>query len=142
MAMMVLSFGVLGILAARRWRAMRRRGLGINRVPVTDHDAARQAEGPLWDPRTIAAGEHFDSLFTFPVIFYSLSLFLLSADAFSPVALMLAWAYVGFRAAQAFVHLTYNLAGHRIAMFGASQLCLFGLFLCAGAAIASNPTGP
>lgn len=59
----------------------------------------------------------FNNMFEVPVLFYVVSTLFVSLKIENSMALYLAWVFVGFRVAQAFVHLTYNNVLHRMMMF-------------------------
>jgi hypothetical protein len=64
-----------------------------------------------------------------PVLFYALCLAYGGAQAVDPLALGLAWTYVGLRVVHSVVHLTYNRVVHRLAVFAASNFVLAALWL-------------
>ncbi|MEO1151987.1 MAG: MAPEG family protein [Pseudomonadota bacterium] len=130
MAMIALTFLVLIVMMLRRSRCMRLRGMGVNQLPGTRTGLANQPEGPIWDDRTAAAGDHFANLFETPILFYVLCLALVVLDAVSLMAFLAAWGFVVARMAHAGVHLTYNLVGHRLAAFALSLAALGILTLC------------
>lgn len=74
------------------------------------------------------AADNFRNLFEVPVLFYSLCAALAISHAVTPLLLAGAWAYVGLRAAQSFIHITYNRVMHRFSVYVASTLLLFGMW--------------
>ncbi len=71
----------------------------------------------------------FNNLFEIPVLFYMLCMMYIILEVESSIALFLAWLFVISRAAQAFVHVTYNQVKHRMYSFAASVLCVFLLLV-------------
>jgi hypothetical protein len=81
--------------------------------------------------QNVAAADNFRNLFEVPVLFFAVCLALAITDAVTPVQLVLAWLFVGFRAAHSFIHVTYNRVMHRFGVYLASMACVFlmwGLF--------------
>lgn len=59
----------------------------------------------------------FNNLFEVPVLFYVVAILYISLDLSSSLAVGLGWLFVGFRIAQAFIHLSYNNVYHRLVSF-------------------------
>lgn len=68
--------------------------------------------------------------FEIPVLFYVACLAFLALNITSSAGLVLAWLFVGFRMAHAYIHLTYNLLLHRIVAFWLSVLTVLALWIC------------
>jgi hypothetical protein len=78
------------------------------------------------------------NLLELPLLFYVLSLGLYITLSVDQLALMGAWAYVALRAAHSLIHLTYNNVFHRLAVYAASSLVLFALWVRWAIALASR----
>jgi len=130
LATVALTFVVLAILLSRRGACLRRRGVGVNQLAGTRDALAHAPEGPMWDTRTMAAGDQFTNLFETPVLFYVMAIALLAVEAVTPLALFFAWVFVIARIVHAFIHLTYNLVGHRLVAYGISVLAIATLAVC------------
>ena len=63
------------------------------------------------------------------MLFYVVCLAFYAAGAADRTALVLAWAYVAFRAAHTAVHLTANNVMHRLVAFGLSMLVLAAMWV-------------
>lgn len=71
----------------------------------------------------------FNNLFEIPVLFYIVCTLYIALGIESYVAIVIAWLFVIFRCAQAYIHITYNHVPHRMLAFGASVLCVFLLWV-------------
>lgn len=69
------------------------------------------------------------NLLELPVLFYVVCLSLYVSLAVDAAAVVLAWLYVGLRCGHSFVHMTYNNVFHRLAVFAASNVVLFVLWI-------------
>jgi hypothetical protein len=81
---------------------------------------------------------NYMNLFEIPVLFYVVCLLLFAIAGTSPVAVGLAWAYVGVRVIHSTIHLTYNNVIHRLTVFGISNAVLIALWVVAGHRLLSN----
>jgi hypothetical protein len=71
----------------------------------------------------------FNNLFEIPVLFYIVCTLYLTLGIESYVAIVIAWLFVLFRCAQAYIHISYNHVMHRMLTFAASVLCVFSLWV-------------
>jgi hypothetical protein len=71
----------------------------------------------------------FNNLFEIPVLFYIVCTLYIALGIESYIAIVIAWLFVIFRCAQAYIHITYNHVKHRMLTFGASVLCVFLLWV-------------
>jgi len=65
----------------------------------------------------VKLGRNFSNLFEVPVLFYALSLILLTLDINNSLMLKLAWAFVILRVVHSIIHITYNNPIHRFLAF-------------------------
>lgn len=119
-AMAALTFAVWLRLFATRIPEMRRERIHPQAVA-----SSRQAAERFRDTR---AADNFRNLFELPVLFY-LALVVamllgLAGDGF----LMLAWAFVGLRAAHSAIHCTYNKVMHRFLAHVAGAVVLWTMW--------------
>lgn len=116
-----LTFVVLAIIPYVRFKAGFAR-----RVKVKDFRYGESANVP---GDVSLPNRNFMNLLEMPVLFYVVCLaFYVTATA-DAAALWLAWAYVALRAAHSLVHLTYNNVYHRLAVYAASAVVLFVLWV-------------
>ncbi len=76
----------------------------------------------------VQSSDHFKNLFEVPVLFYTLCGALAVTKAVSDLQYFAAWTYVGLRVWHAFIHCTYNNILHRLRVYAASSLLLFGMW--------------
>jgi hypothetical protein len=87
---------------------------------------AMQGEGP---PETVAAAARaFGNLFEVPPLFYVACVAVLALNKVDTVFVVLAWAFVLCRVAQAFIHLSYNNVMHRLSSYLAGWTVLLLLW--------------
>jgi hypothetical protein len=87
---------------------------------------AMQGEGP---PETVAAaGRAFANLFEVPPLFYVACVAVLALAKVDTGFVLLAWAFVLCRAAQASIHLSYNNVTHRLTAYFAGWFVLLGIW--------------
>ena len=63
------------------------------------------------------AGDNYSNQFEIPVVFFVLCFALYLMNAVTPLALGLAWFFVGSRIVHALVHLSVNIIKHRFLVF-------------------------
>ena len=119
-ALAALTFAVLVLVAARRFRA----GFA-GRVAYDDFSLGETARVP---PEVLIPNRNLMNLLELPVLFYVACLAYQVAAQASTAALALAWGYVALRLAHSAIHLTYNNVRHRLAVFGASNAVLIMLW--------------
>ncbi len=78
----------------------------------------------LWPDYVRQVNNSIRNQFETPVLFYVVTMILLSQGKVDIVALVLAWAFVAFRVAHAFVHLTSNNVKLRTPTFSLAVLAL------------------
>jgi len=71
----------------------------------------------------------FNNMFEVPVLFFVASTLFISLKVESSLALIFAWCFVGFRYAQAYIHLTYNNVIHRMLMFWFAFVCVLAMWV-------------
>ncbi|WP_413699074.1 MAPEG family protein [Psychromonas sp. KJ10-10] len=71
----------------------------------------------------------FNNLFEVPVLFYVVCTLYIILEIESYTAGVIAWLFVIFRCAQAYIHITYNHLRHRMLTFSGSVLCVFALWI-------------
>ena len=79
---------------------------------------------PNWPPRALQAGYSFQNQFELPVLFYVLTILALITKHADVLFVAMAWIFVLFRLAHAFVHVTGNNLRARGAFFGVAALVL------------------
>lgn len=124
LAMVALTFVVLGVMFRRRVAQMRRDRIRPQQVATSQQAAALYAD--------VAPADNFRNLFEMPVLFY----FALAVAAISgqtgPLVVGLAWAYVAARIAHSVIQCTYNRVMHRFRAFAASVFVLLALWSVLG----------
>ncbi|MEH6442678.1 MAG: MAPEG family protein [Oceanospirillaceae bacterium] len=70
-----------------------------------------------------------NNLFEVPILFYIACTLYLVLEVESIAGWAIAWAFVIFRCAQAYIHITYNHTRHRMVAFGCSVLCALLLWV-------------
>ena len=79
---------------------------------------------PNWPPRTLQVGYSFQNQFELPVLFYMLTILALITKHADVLFVAMAWIFVLFRLAHAFVHVTSNNLRARGAFFAVAALVL------------------
>ena len=74
------------------------------------------------------ASDNFRNLFELPVLFYVALFVAWATGQVTPVALGLAWAFVGLRVVHSLVHCTYNTVMHRFALHATGAVVLWVLW--------------
>jgi hypothetical protein len=120
-AQVVLTATVWVCLYVARLGEMRARGIDPQSLQTT-----RAAAGVLED---VAAADNFRNLFEVPVLFFAVGCLLAMTGRVTQLQLILAWAFVGLRAAHSLIHITYNRVVHRFAAYALSTLCVFAMWL-------------
>ena len=124
LAMVALTFVVLGVMFRRRVAQMRRDRIRPQQVATSQQAAALYAD--------VAPADNFRNLFEMPVLFY----FALAVAAISgqtgPLVVGLAWVYVAARIAHSVIQCTYNRVMHRFRAFAASVFVLLALWSVLG----------
>lgn len=121
-ALALLTFLVLLLVPIRRFRAA-----FAGQVRAGDF---RYGESPRVPGEVSIPNRNYMNLLELPVLFYVVCVLnYVTEPTVSNVVLVLAWVYVGLRAAHSIVHLTYNNVMHRLALFAASNGVLVALWI-------------
>jgi hypothetical protein len=120
-AMALLTFLVLGVIPARRFRS-------VFAGEVTPDDF-KLGESPRVPPHVAVVNRNFMNLLELPMLFYVAGLMYYVADRVDQTALVAAWAYVGLRAIHSAIHLTYNRVVHRLVAYALSNFVLMAFWL-------------
>jgi hypothetical protein len=118
-AQAALTFAVLFLMAKERFVAFRA-GTVVSNGPGTR---------PTWPGRAGTVSNAYHNLLEIPMLFFAVCAFALIADAADGKMVVLAWVYVAFRTAQAFIHTTYNKIPHRFAAFVVSNFVLIAMWV-------------
>ena len=116
---------VLVALIAVRLYATRIAEIRARRINPQSLATTGTAAGVLKD---IAAADNFRNLFEVPVLFFAVCCALAITDTVTTPQLVLAWMFVGLRAAHSLIHVTYNRVMHRFGVYIASTLCVFAMW--------------
>lgn len=121
LALVVLTFIVGTRLLFTRVDEMRRKRIHPQAVATAVQMAARL--------ENVQAADNFRNLFEVPVAFYALAAIAI-ATAHTPGWLVTGlWLFVALRVAHSVIHCTYNRVMHRLAVFLAGFMVLFGLWI-------------
>jgi hypothetical protein len=120
-ALVGLTFAVLLVIPVARFRAAFR-----GEVRAKDFRYGESANVP---GRVALPNRNLMNLLELPLLFYVVCIALYVTGTVDGLALGLAWAYVGLRAAHSAVHLSYNNVFHRLAVFAASNVVLLAIWI-------------
>lgn len=121
-ALALLTFLVLMLVPVRRFRAA-----FAGQVGAGDF---RYGESPRVPGEVSIPNRNYMNLLELPVLFYVVCVLnYVTGATVSGTTLVLAWVYVGLRAAHSVVHLTYNNVMHRLAIFATGNLVLMVLWI-------------
>jgi hypothetical protein len=130
LAMVILTFVVLGINFYWRFSAVKQRKVSIKYFRAFDGGDA---------PEYIKTGSrHFSNLFEMPMLFYVAGLVAMIHHVESIYLTSLAWLFVIFRILHAGIHMTYNNVVHRMSVFWGGSLCILGIWLVLASKIVSQ----
>ena len=120
-AMVVLTF-MVGIVAV------------VNRVKSVNNGSVkikyyRTMDGQEVPEQLTKSTRCFNNMFEVPVLFYVVSTLFVILKTNTELVLLLAWVFVGFRIAQAIVHLTYNNVLHRMLMFWGAVISVLSMWV-------------
>lgn len=124
LAMVALTFAVLGVMFKRRVGQMKRDRIHPQRVSTSQEAAALYSD--------VAPADNYRNLFEMPVLFYLALVVAALTDQVTATVLGLAWAYVGARALHSVIHCTYNKVMHRFRAFLLSVIALVSLWCVLG----------
>ena len=118
----LLTYTVLLFVPIRRFRAAFARQVGAGDF--------KYGESPRVPGEVSIPNRNYMNLLELPVLFYVICLiYFVTGPVVTPVALALAWAYVGLRILHSLVHLTYNNVMHRLVVFATSNFVLAALWI-------------
>jgi hypothetical protein len=120
-ALVGLTFAVLLVIPVARFRAAFR-----GEVRAKDFRYGESANVP---GRVALPNRNLMNLLELPLLFYVVCIALYVTGTVDGLALGLAWAYVGLRAAHSAVQLSYNNVFHRLAVFAASNVVLLAIWI-------------
>ena len=120
-AMALLTFLVLGLIPARRFRAVT-----AGRATRDDFKFGESAAVP---GDVSIPNRNYMNLLELPLLFYVAGLMYFVAGKVDQPVLMVAWTYVGLRAIHSIIHLTYNHVMHRLTFFALSNFVLMAFWL-------------
>ena len=120
-AMALLTFTVLGLIPARRFRAV-----FAGRARPDDFKFGESAAVP---GDVSIPNRNYMNLLELPMLFYVGGLMYYVAGRLDEAALIVAWVYVALRALHSVIHLTYNNVIHRLTAFALSNFVLMAFWL-------------
>ena len=120
-AMALLTFTVLGLIPARRFRAV-----FAGRARPDDFKFGESAAVP---GDVSIPNRNYMNLLELPMLFYVGGLMYYVAGRLDEAALIVAWIYVALRALHSVIHLTYNNVIHRLIPFALSNLVLMAFWV-------------
>jgi hypothetical protein len=115
----------LTLIVAVRMYLVRVTELRARRVNPQALATRREAEARL---ENVAAADNFRNLFELPVLFFAICPALYVTGHVNSLQLGLAWAFVLFRCAHSFIHVTYNRVMHRFQAYFLGMVCVFGMW--------------
>lgn len=124
LAMVALTFTVLGVMFRRRVAEMKRDRIHPQKVATSQQAAAHYKD--------VAPADNFRNLFEMPVLFYVAIMVAAGTGQSGPLTIGLAWAYVAARVAHSVIHCTYNKVMDRFRAFLASVIVLLALWCVVG----------
>ncbi|MBN1006100.1 MAPEG family protein [Amphritea pacifica] len=86
-------------------------------------------QGEALPERMIKTGRCYNNMFEVPCLFYVVGTLYIVSGVENTAGLILAWAFVFFRSAQAWVHLTRNNVRYRMYLYGGGILCVLLLWI-------------
>lgn len=124
LAMVALTFIVLGVMFSRRVAQMKRDRIHPQAVATSKQAAERYTD--------VAPADNFRNLFEMPVLFYLAILVAAQTGQTGTTVLALAWAYVVLRAIHSAIHCGYNKVMHRFRAFALGAFVLLALWAVLG----------
>ena len=115
-ALAVLTFGALGMIPLRRFRAG-----AAGQIVADDFKFGESAKVP---GHVSIPNRNYMNLLELPMLFYVGCLMFFVTGKVDAVVLGVAWLYVALRAIHSLIHLTYNKVMHRLVPFAVSNLVL------------------
>ncbi|SEQ09928.1 hypothetical protein SAMN03080615_00412 [Amphritea atlantica] len=86
-------------------------------------------QGEALPEQMIKTGRCYNNMFEVPCLFYVVGTLYIVSGVENTAGLLLAWAFVLFRSAQAWVHLTSNKVLYRMYLYGGGILCVLLLWI-------------
>lgn len=120
-AMVVLTFMVGIVAVVTRVKSVKNGSVKIKYY--------RTMEGQEVPEQLTKSTRCFNNMFEVPVLFYVVSTLFVILKTNNELAFLLAWVFVGFRIAQAIVHLTYNNVLHRMLMFWGAVISVLSMWV-------------
>ena len=108
-ALVLLTFGVLVLMARARSSSQRERGLDMQDLAL--------ATNSDWNDAAVKAANNYKNLFEFPVVFYAAAGFALITQTVDGWMLALAWIFVLSRLVHSMIHVTSNIVMWRGSAF-------------------------
>lgn len=122
MAAMVLLTFIVGCIAIKRRLACVKKG-------ELDAKYFRLMSGFKVPDSVTKSTRNFNNQFEVPLLFYVVGVLFVALNIDSTVSIILAWLFVAFRYAHAYIHLTYNKIIHRLAAYWIALMCVLGLWI-------------
>lgn len=119
-AMALITFAVLLVIPFRRFAA--------GRAGLVSADDFRFGESARVPGAVSIPNRNMMNLLELPLLFYVACLMYFTAGRVNAIALVIAWTYVGLRAAHSLIHMTYNNVYHRLIAFAASNVVLIAFW--------------
>jgi hypothetical protein len=132
LAMVALTFIVLGVMFKRRVAQMKRDRIHPQKVATSQQAAALYND--------VAPADNYRNLFEMPVLFYFALAVAAITQQTGPLVLGLAWAYVAARALHSVIHCSYNKVMHRFRAFAFSVFVLLVLWSVLGYGLIAGST--
>ncbi len=120
--MVILTFVVLVILFVNRVQSSRK-----GEVSPFYY---KTYQGEVEPEKLLKLSQHVTNIFEAPTLFYVACLAAMIINEQSMVFLLLAWIYVGLRAAHAYIHIGRNKLKRRITVYSTSWLVLLAMWGC------------
>ena len=120
-ALAFLTFGVLGLIPIRRFRAG-----AAGQIVRDDFKFGESAKVP---GHVSIPNRNYMNLLELPMLFYVASLMFYVTSKVDGLVLAVAWIYVALRIVHSIIHLTYNKVMHRLAPFALSNLVLVAYWM-------------
>lgn len=121
-ALILLNFLVLGVMSARRFKAIRSKKVDVRYFKTYKNEY----EVPV-DVQT--ASRHYINLFELPILFYALIPFILLFGKQDSLAILLSWIFVVARYLHAGIHMFGNKLMWRGSVFAIGVLALLILWI-------------
>lgn len=119
-AQVTLTFVLMFAMAFSRSRALQRKDVRMGDIALGQMN---------WPPRVAQVSNAFRNQFELPVLFYVAVVLAIVTNGITLGLVVLAWAFVIFRLAHAFVHTGSNYVPNRFMAFAGSVFSLVGMWL-------------